>query len=140
MRGITRILVAGGLLLMLANAGADEGTRVETLAQSTSSWDGAELPAYPEGQPEITLLRITVPPGTRLPMHHHPVINAGVLLSGELTVVSEAGETLHLRAGDPIIELVDTPHYGRNDGSEPAEIIVFYAGVVDHPVTVRGRR
>ncbi|MGM0553218.1 MAG: cupin domain-containing protein [Pseudomonadota bacterium] len=136
MRGITRILVAGGLLLMLANAGADEGARVETLAQSTSSWDGAELPAYPEGQPEITLLRITVPPGTRLPLHHHPVINAGVLLSGELTVVSETGETLHLRAGDPIIELVDTPHYGRNDGPEPAEIMVFYAGVADHPVTV----
>lgn len=70
-------------------------------------------------------------------MHEHPVINAGVLLKGELTVVTEGGKTLHLKAGDALIEVVDTWHYGKNEGAEPAEIIVFYAGTEDEPITVR---
>ncbi len=49
---------------------------------------GNTLPEYPEGKPEITILRIQIPPGTTLPLHTHPVINAGVLLSGELAVIT----------------------------------------------------
>jgi hypothetical protein len=59
------------------------------------------------------------------------VINAGVLMSGELTVVTADGKTLHLKAGDPIVEVVNTPHCGINEGKVPAEIVVFYAGAVD---------
>ena len=61
-------------------------------------------------------------------MHTHPVINAGVLVSGELTVITDSGQTLHLKPGDPIVEVVDTWHYGKNEGTDPADIIVFYAG------------
>ena len=109
---------------------------VETLVKDTRSWDSNVLPAYPEGQPEITILKISIPPGTRLKNHSHPVINAGVLISGELTVITEEGKTLQLKAGDPIIEVVNTTHYGINRGDKPAEIIVFYAGIKDNPVTV----
>ncbi|MGA1192932.1 MAG: cupin domain-containing protein [Kiritimatiellia bacterium] len=106
------------------------------LAKTTSSWDGAYLPAYPEGQPEITILKITVPPGVRLPLHYHPVINAGVMTAGELTVVTEKGQTNRLVAGDAIVEVVETLHYGMNEGRVPAEILVFYAGVKDGNITV----
>jgi len=71
-----------------------------------------------------------------LPLHKHPVINAGVLLSGDLTVVTEDGRTLHLKAGEAIVEVVTTWHYGKNEGNKPAEIIVFYAGTMDAPMTV----
>lgn len=109
----------------------------EVLARSTQSWDGSTLPNYPRALPEISILRIRIAPGAALPMHKHPVINAGVLLTGQLTVVTEDGATLHLKAGEAIIELVDKWHYGRNDGDEWAEIIVFYAGVGGLPITVR---
>lgn len=109
---------------------------VKELVKSSRSWDGGLLPAYPQGQPEITILRIVIPAGARLHSHYHPVMNAGVLLSGELTVVASGGETLHLKAGDPIVELVNTPHYGMNPGQVPAEILVFYAGVIHAPITV----
>ncbi|AGA33978.1 Cupin 2 conserved barrel domain protein [Thioalkalivibrio nitratireducens DSM 14787] len=126
------------LLLPLSTGLARDGgqTEVEVLAQTSRSWDGALLPAYPPGQPEVRILRIRIPAGARLPAHHHPVINAGVLLEGELTVVAEDGERLHLRAGDAIIELVEKWHYGRNEGNVPAEILVFYAGIEGRPVTV----
>ena len=114
----------------------DEPPVVEKLITTRQSWDGAVLPAYPQGQPEVTLLRITIPAGTRLHTHSHPVINAGVLLSGSLTVITTEGKTLHLKAGDPIVEVVNTLHYGINEGNVPAEIVVFYAGVADTPITV----
>jgi len=113
------------------------GVKVDVLVKTTNSWNGASLPEYASGTPEVTILRIVIPAKTELPLHQHPVINAGVLLKGELTVVTQDKKTLHLKAGEPIVEVVNTWHYGRNDGDEPAEIIVFYAGVKDTPITVK---
>ena len=109
---------------------------VKDLVKTSKSWDGELLLPYPQGQPEITIRRISIPAGERLETHSHAVINAGVLLSGQLTVVAVEGKTLHLKAGDPIVEVVNTPHYGINEGKVPAEIIVFYAGAVDTPIPV----
>jgi len=117
-----------------------EGVDVEVLQKSSISWDGDALPEYPEGTPEVTVLRITIPAHTKLPLHHHPVINAGVLTRGQLTVVTVDGKELHLEAGDSLVELVGTVHFGRNDSDEPAEIIVFYAGIQGEPITVKETR
>jgi quercetin dioxygenase-like cupin family protein len=109
---------------------------VKELIKTTQSWDGKYLPAYPQGKPEITILRIIIPAGAQLKTHSHPVINAVVLISGQLMVVTKDGKTLRLKAGDPFVELVNTLHYGINPGTVPAELIVFYAGVTNSPITV----
>ncbi|WOV92099.1 MAG: cupin domain-containing protein [Candidatus Zeuxoniibacter abyssi] len=126
-------------LLLSSNvwAGDVKPVEVEVLAKTGSSWDGRELPDYPNGKPEVTILRIIIQPGVELPLHKHPVINAGVLLRGELTVVTEDNETLHMKACDFIVEVVHKWHYGKNEGNVPAEIIVFYAGIVDTPITIK---
>jgi len=131
--GIVLIL----LLFITACAGNLNNITVETLAKSSNSWDGKALPNYPKGKPEVTILRIKIPAGAKLEIHNHPVINAGVLLVGELTVVTEDDKRLHLKAGDSIVELVNKKHYGKNEGMETAEIIVFYAGVENKPITVK---
>ena len=77
-----------------------------------------------------------IPPKTVLAGHKHPVINAGVLLKGEFMVVTEKRDTLRLKAGDAISEVVNTWHHGINNSTESAEIIVFYAGVEGSPITV----
>jgi len=135
---VLRVTAAALLSVAALSAGA-ETPRIESevLARSTRSWDGSALPNYPRAAPEISVVRIRIPPGMELPMHKHPVINAGYLLSGRLTVVSEAGHSLRLDAGEAIIELVDQWHYGRNDGDTVAEIVVFYAGIGGLPVTER---
>jgi quercetin dioxygenase-like cupin family protein len=112
------------------------GASVAALSKTSVSWDGQDLPDYTPGKPEITILRITIPPGSQLPVHKHPVINAGVLLRGDLTVVNEDGTILRLKAGESIVELVNTWHYGKNDGDTPAEIIMVYAGRTGVPITV----
>ncbi|MBW8057837.1 MAG: cupin domain-containing protein [candidate division NC10 bacterium] len=126
-------------LLLSSNVWAQDvnTVTVHVLAKTSSSWDGRDLPDYTKGKPEITILRITIPQGVQLPLHKHPVINAGILLKGELTVVTEDNKTLHLKAGDSIVELVNKWHYGKNEGNKPAEIIVFYAGILGTPITIK---
>jgi quercetin dioxygenase-like cupin family protein len=109
----------------------------EVLVKSGACWDGTVLPSYPAKQPEVTILRITIPPGVALPEHKHPVINAGVLLKGELTVTTEENKTLLLKAGDALVEVVNKWHHGKNTGKEEAVILVFYAGSEDTPITVK---
>jgi quercetin dioxygenase-like cupin family protein len=126
-------------LLQVNNASAEQSNtiEVEVLTKAITSWDGTELPDYATGKSEVSILKIIIPSGTKLPLHKHPVINAGVLLSGQLTVVTQDGVTLHLTAGDTIVEVVDKWHYGKNEGNEPAEIIVFYAGIQGEPLTIK---
>ncbi len=125
-RALAPLLLAGGLLLAVRPGlaeGEPAGVTVRTLVQSTKSWNGTPLPAYPSGQPEVTVLHITIPPGVALPMH-------------QLLVTSAAGASVQLRAGQGLIEMVNQPHYGTNNGTEPAEIVVVYAGVKGQPITV----
>jgi len=125
-------------LLLSSNVLAEDisAVQVDVLAKTGLSWDGRDLPEYPKGTPEITILRIKIPPGAQLPLHKHPVINAGVLLNGELTVVTEDNRTLHLKTGEAIVEVVNKWHYGKNESNKTAEILVFYAGVRDTPITI----
>ncbi|WP_299008423.1 cupin domain-containing protein [uncultured Shewanella sp.] len=114
-----------------------KGISVNLITQSDASWDGTPLPHYPAGQPEITILKITVQPGVSLPMHEHPYINAGILTKGQLTLGRQDNDKkYHLKAGDGFTELVNIWHYGENEGSTPAEVVMFYAGVKGKPVTV----
>lgn len=105
------------------------------LNQVDHSWDGVTLEAYPNAQPAITLLKISVPPRTKLKRHYHSVINVGYMLEGELTVVADNGKTTTIKAGDPLIEMVGPIHYGENTGDKPAVILVFYAGDVATTIT-----
>ena len=137
MRRLLWILGLAVTLVSVVLSQETGGISTIVLAKSTSSWDGTPLPAYPTKNPEITILKITIPPGAALPIHQHPVINAGVLLSGELTVTTEDEKTHRLNAGEALIELVKKWHYGKNTGKEPAVIVVFYAGARDSAITVR---
>lgn len=134
-----RFAVAACIIFLVAGYGWGEdshgGLATDVLAKTSVGWNGQALPNYAGGKPEITILRITIPAGAQLPVHTHSVINAGVLLKGQLTVVTDGNQTLHLKAGQSIVEVVNTWHYGKNEGATPAEIIVFYAGVEGTPIT-----
>ena len=131
------ILSLLAILLSCMNLDSEtEELKVETLLQTTQSWDGNELPSYPDGKPEISILKVSIPPHSELDLHKHEVINAGILLTGDLTVITENSDTLKMKTGDVLSEVVGTWHYGVNEGDEVAEIVVFYAGTVGAPLSV----
>ncbi len=110
-------------------AGADaSGVKSETLLRTNASWDDVGYRAYPEGGPELTVLRITVPAGGELGWHAHPMPTAAYIVSGEITIEAKGGLKRHFMAGQVIPETVGSVHRGVV-GDRPAEFIVFYAGV-----------
>ena len=109
--------------------------QVEVLLKAGETWDGEPLPSYPRGPAEVSIIRLTVPPGKSLPIHRHPLINGGMLLSGELTLRTERGDHKVLRAGEPLLEVVNSWHAGHNAGTEPAVALVFYIGTPGLPLT-----
>jgi quercetin dioxygenase-like cupin family protein len=113
------------------------GVEANVLIKTTTSWNGTKLPSYGEGQSEITIIRYRFAPGASIPMHMHPVINAGVLLKGELNIFTKTGEKITLKAGEPLVELFKEWHYGSNPGTEAVDLIVVYAGTVGTPLTIR---
>ena len=130
-------ILAVVLLLVPSYApGREPQTEVTQVLQTTGSWDGTQYGPYPTGQPQITVLKIRIPPNTSLPWHHHPVISAGYVLSGTLYLEKQAtGEQKEFHAGDALTEMVGTAHRGFTK-SEPVELVVFYAGQVGIPITV----
>ena len=130
---LTILLLSSSFIIAV---GAEGKTEVKVLAKTSQSWNGDNLPRYSKGKPEVTILRISIPPHTNLAWHEHPEINAGVMISGELTVITDKQDTLHLQAGDPIVEVVNTWHFGKNEGDEAVDIIVFYAGIKGKAVTI----
>ncbi|WP_299454637.1 cupin domain-containing protein [uncultured Pigmentiphaga sp.] len=124
MGGLAAWVLAAGV----AVAAESPGVQVQTLMESSASWDGRAYEAYPPGPPLLTVLRITIPPHSALPWHTHPIPNAAYVLSGELTVEKQGtGETRWLKQGDVLPEMVGEYHRGVT-GDQGVVLIVFYAG------------
>lgn len=127
------------LALAVTNAGALEPSaaiKVEKVLQTTSSWDGQAL-AYPAGQAEISGMLIEIAPGAETGWHLHPVSSFGMVLEGELEVRLKDGRSKRIKAGEALAEVVNTLHNGRNVGTAPVKLVVFYAGAEGQPLTVK---
>ena len=68
------------------------------LLRTSQSWDGVELPDYPSGRPELSVVRLVFPVGAKTTWHHHNVINYGIVEQGELTIVCADGTEKTFRA------------------------------------------
>ena len=126
------------ILLQSATTAIEPSAKVKamTILKTDKSWDG-KLLDYPQGQAEITGMVIEIAPGGETGWHLHPVPSFGMLLEGELEVSLKDGRTKKIRAGETLAEVVNTLHNGRNVGTVPVKILVFYAGAVGQPLTVK---
>lgn len=122
---MNKYLVALFVICFSFNASASSS---EILKKTETSWNNMPLLQMNLTSPEVTVVRIQIPKGEKLPVHKHPILNVGYLTKGELTVHTENGEVLVLKAGDPIVEVINTWHYGESTGTEDAEIVVVYVG------------
>jgi quercetin dioxygenase-like cupin family protein len=136
---MTRTLLIAATLLVLTGCNAAEEKRPsvesQVLLKSTSSWNGTPYRQYPQGQPELTILKVNIPANTEMKWHRHPIPNAAYVVSGQLTVqAKDTPDVIQLKAGDTLAEMVDIMHRGVT-GNEPVELIVFYAGTPGTPLS-----
>ena len=101
-------------------------SRKELLMQSTTSWDGGAI-TYPEGEAEITAVRLVIQEGELPAFHCHPIPTFGYVAHGSVQVETRNGDITTLEEGQVLTEVMNTVHRGISlDGR--AELIVFYAG------------
>lgn len=113
--------------------------QIETteLIRTSQSWDGVELPDYLQGRPELVSVKYVIPQGLKLGWHHHDVMNCGVLVQGELTIVCQDGGEKIVHEGEAIVEMVGTVHHGENRGTKPVILYMFYLSQKDLPLSVQ---
>ena len=109
----------------------------EELIRTSQSWDGVDLPDYFEGRPELVAVKYVFPAGQKLGWHHHPVINYGVLVQGELTIIGQDGKEKTVHEGEAVVEMVGTIHHGENRGSKPVILYMFYLSKEGEPLAVQ---
>lgn len=115
---------------------ADQVQSIE-LIRTNQSWDGVELPEYLEGKPELVAVKYVFPANKKLGWHHHPVMNYGILVQGELTIIGQDGKMRVVHEGEAVVEMVNTIHHGENRGSKPAILYMFYLSQKDLPLAVQ---
>ena len=108
----------------------------EELFRTSQSWDGAELPDYLTGRPELVAMKYVFPAGKKLGWHHHPVMNFGILVQGELTIIGRDGREKTVHEGEPVVEMVDTIHHGENRGTRDAMLYMFYLSQKGLPLSI----
>lgn len=106
------------------------------LFRTSQSWDGADLPDYPVGKPELVAMRYVFEPGSSLHLHHHDVMNFGIVEQGELTIVSADGKEKVIHQGEAVVEMVGTVHHGENRGQVPVVLNMFYLSQEGLPLSV----
>ena len=107
------------------------------LIRTSESWDGAQLPDFPQGKPELRVLRLDFPVGAITGWHHHPVINYGIVQQGELTIVCQDGSEKTFHEGEALVEVIGTIHRGENRGSIPDILNMFYFSSPGAEITIQ---
>ena len=106
------------------------------LIRTSQSWDGADLPDYFLGRPEIVAMKYVIPQGQKLGWHHHDAMNCGILVQGELTIVAQNGTENVVHEGEAVVEMVGTVHHGENRGDKTVVLYMFYLSKEGLPLSV----
>ena len=116
---------------------AEQQVQSTELIRTSQSWDGVELPDYLQGRPELVAVKYVFPAGKKLGWHHHPVMNYGILVQGELTIIGQDGKEKTVHEGEAVVEMVNTIHHGENRGSKPVILYMFYLSQDGMPLAVQ---
>ena len=119
------------------NDDAPQQVKSTELIRTSQSWDGVELPDYFQGRPELVAVKYEFPAGQKLGWHHHPVMNYGILVQGELTIIGQDGKEKVVHEGEAVVEMVGTIHHGENRGSKPVILYMFYLSQKDSLLAVQ---
>ena len=127
---------AAGLMLLASSVQAAPQPEIQELFKASRT-PGGRMVAYPQGTPEMRVVRVGLPVGATIPLHTHPSPVVVVVTKGAMTNVRlvDGNEVVSVvRPGDGFLEgHSDEPHYVTNKGPEPAEALVTFASVEGLP-------
>ena len=134
------LAAASVFLFFNAAALASPKPVIEELFKSNQTLGGRSV-VYPEGTPEMRVYKVTLAPGSTIPLHTHPSPVVAFVQEGALHNIRlvDGAEVVDLIvAGEGFLEgSPDEPHYVVNKGSIPAVLMVTFASVEGLPNLVK---
>ena len=114
---------------------AEEKIEVIPIIQTSKGLSGKDF-NYLDGKPELRLLKVKIPVGSKTPIHTHPSPMLIHVTRGRLKHVR--GEEINFfKAGDAFIESNNGgAHYVKNVGKKPAILHVGVVSVVGMPTVI----
>jgi quercetin dioxygenase-like cupin family protein len=101
---------------------------IEQVLKTDTTTTGQKI-SYPSfSDNEVTMLKITIPPGASTGWHKHEIPVFAYMVEGTLTVEYENHKPVVFTKNSSIAEVKGTYHNGTNKGTENAVIIAIYLG------------
>lgn len=110
------------------DAGYNSGVTSKLLKKTTVTANGEPIRYLITDKPEVSAVLVEIAPGRQTGWHKHSVPVYAYVLAGEISVELEQGEPLFYKTGDAFVEVVEAFHNGKNNGTEPVRLVVFYTG------------
>ena len=102
-----------------------EGVDVREILRSATTTSGEAI-ALPDGPVEAVVARYSIAPHAALPVHKHPYVRLGYVMSGSLVVTNvETNRSRTFKAGEAIVEDIGQWHAARNLEAGPVELLVI---------------
>lgn len=111
--------------------------KVEILLKTDTTVIGQKI-RYPDFlNDEVTILKVTIPPGKATGWHKHEIPVFAYVLEGNLSVELEDGKVNYFHENSTISEVFNAYHNGVNNGKEAVVLIAFYLGEKGKPLSVK---
>lgn len=123
----------------VAESGYAKAPVIEKLLDTTKTAAGEDI-RYPEGQPRIISLMITLPAGAETGWHTHGAPIIGYIVSGQLEVTYDRDgtkDTRVFREGEVLVDALDVVHNGKAIGGNPVKIFATFASAVGATPTIK---
>lgn len=118
-------LSAALLLAACAAASAQEAAVATPLTRATTTNSGQPI-LLPEGPMEVSVSRVVIPAGSKLPVHKHPYPRYAYVEAGHIRVTNiDTGGEVEFAPGGFIVEAMDQWHTGLALGPDDVRLLVI---------------
>ena len=101
---------------------------LEQIIKTDSTSIGQKI-VYPQfSNAEVTILKVTIPPGKSTGWHKHSFPVFAYVQEGTLTVEVENKKAMQFGSNSSFSEVVDVKHNGINNGKVNVVLIAFFMG------------
>lgn len=137
---IRNFVLTGLIVVSFALAGKAQYNNdlvIEPILKTDTTSLGQKI-SYPSADnAEVTMLKITLHPGTKTGWHYHDVPVFAYVMKGTLTVELENKKTLQFKENSSFAEVIHTLHQGANYGTDDLVLLAFYVGVKGKPLSIK---
>ncbi|NTW88721.1 MAG: cupin domain-containing protein [Desulfobulbaceae bacterium] len=127
-------LIAGA---RLATSEYNKEVKLDVLLKTDTTSIGQRI-IYPNFEnDEVSVLKVTIPPGKGTGWHKHTFPVFAYILKGSLTVELENNIALQFAENASFSEVINTYHNGTNLGNEDVVLIAFFMGEKGKPLSAR---